>query len=304
MLDAAAGGGNHGGYETLLDWPAGDARPNHFSMWSRRDEQSPLQREILEREKALAAREDLNLLYVAMTRAKQALIVSGSDGNGRKASWYEKIAVAVDPASATGAQGERVVGDELDDKKYIQKQIRTNEPSASALIDPRLNQPLPTGIRRAPLDGQGLRYGTQFHALMEQLTRSPLPSRADLQRLFGLTDAEFEPLWNDAQRVLGAPEYQRYFAAGANLRASNELAFATGAGENLRIDRLVEFDDEVCVLDYKTGTLTGVDQALLAEYRAQVGAYCVHMTHAFPAKRVHGLIIFAGGGNVAVTAPA
>jgi ATP-dependent helicase/nuclease subunit A len=163
---------------------------------------------------------------------------------------------------------------------------------------------LPTGTRRVSLDGQGLRYGTQFHVLMEQLTQLPVPSRAELQRLSGLSDAEFDPLWNDTQRVLGAPEYRRYFAAGAHLRASNELPLAAETGEILRIDRLVEFGDEVCVLDYKTGSLTGTDDVLLAAYRAQVGAYCVHMARAFPAQRVHGLIIFAGGGNVAVTASA
>ncbi len=37
------------------------------------------------------------------------------------------------------------------------------------------------------------------------------------------------------------------------LRAHNELAYVAESGDLRRIDRLVEFDDAVWVLDYKTG---------------------------------------------------
>ena len=76
----------------------------------------------------------------------------------------------------------------------------------------------------------------------------------------------------------------------------------TGAGDLLRIDRLVEFPDAVWVLDYKTGKRDGVDDSLLAAYQAQVGAYCTQVAKVFPTQRVQGLIIFAGGGSVSVPA--
>ena len=49
----------------------------------------------MEGEKELAEREELNLLYVAITRAQQAFILSGSEIRGRKpALWYEKVRAA------------------------------------------------------------------------------------------------------------------------------------------------------------------------------------------------------------------
>jgi len=116
-----------------------------------------------------------------------------------------------------------------------------------------------------------------------------------------VTDTEFDALWRDAERVLGDPQFRRYFDASLYLNAANEVPLITERGDTLRIDRLVVFDDAVCVLDYKTGALAGVAPELLDEYRAQVAAYCVHMTSAFAGKRVAGLIIFTGGGSIVVT---
>ena len=158
-------------------------------------------------------------------------------------------------------------------------------------------------MRRARISAAGLTYGTHFHLLMDQLTRTPPTAKPQLQRVLGVPDAEFEMLWRETQNLLTDAAYRRYFDPAAYVRAANELPFVTDTGEHLRIDRLVEFADEVCVLDYKTGTQAGVDDALLAEYRIQVSGYCRHMARAFPGKRVHGVIIFAGGGSVTIAAP-
>ena len=86
VLDAAAGQDAGRGYETQVDWPPEAEQPRALSLWPRKDGQSAAQRRIAEEEARLAERENLNLLYVAMTRAKQVLIVSGSEGRGRAGS--------------------------------------------------------------------------------------------------------------------------------------------------------------------------------------------------------------------------
>ena len=68
------------------------------------------------------------------------------------------------------------------------------------------------------------------------------------------------------------------------------MPYINAKGELKRIDRLVEFDDEVWVLDYKLG-----DSEDAARYRAQMQEYRAAMQSVYAGKRVHCALLFAGG---------
>ena len=301
LLDAAAGQDPGRGYDALVDWPLDAEAPAYFSMFSRRREQSAAQARIADAEGTLAARENLNLLYVAMTRARQALIVSGSEGRGRAGSWYEKVRAAVAAASGTTDDADLVLahGDELARGGPAIAMVTT---AAPADADPRLAMPLPTGSRRPAPAGRGLAYGTHFHLLMERITAGGPADRAAVQRGLGLSDREFAPMWDQAQRVREAPGLARFFDAKQHRRAVNEVSYVNEAGEVRRIDRLVELDDAVWVLDYKTGDSAALDPALMAEYRAQLAEYRDAMRLAYgPQRRVNAAIVFADGNMISLT---
>ncbi|MGH7673637.1 MAG: PD-(D/E)XK nuclease family protein, partial [Gemmatimonadales bacterium] len=164
-----------------------------------------------------------------------------------------------------------------------------------AALDPRLNAPLPTGQRVAEISGRAARYGTQFHALMERLTGGVPAARAAVQRELGLSERDFAPLWEQAQRLLAAPALARFFDPAQFKRAANEVSYMIETGEVRRIDRLVEFDDEMWVLDYKTGDARSVDPLLLEQYRAQITDYCAAMRRLHSRQEVSGAIVFADG---------
>ena len=65
-------------------------------------------------------------------------------------------------------------------------------------------------------------------------------------------------------------------------------------GDVRRIDRLVEFDKEVWVLDYKTGEPPN-DVALTAQYDAQMQAYCAAMSAIVQGKPVKALLVYSSG---------
>ena len=84
----------------LLDWPTHEPQPLHFSLYTDQASRGKKRAPLFEQDAAQQAREEMNLLYVAMTRAQQALIVSGnSKGEDKEEkkkaqSWYDRIAAA------------------------------------------------------------------------------------------------------------------------------------------------------------------------------------------------------------------
>ena len=78
LLDANAEKKNRDGNDVLLDWPTHEERPLHFSLYADQASRGKKRAPLFEQDAAQQAREEMNLLYVAMTRAQQALIVSGN----------------------------------------------------------------------------------------------------------------------------------------------------------------------------------------------------------------------------------
>jgi ATP-dependent helicase/nuclease subunit A len=134
---------------------------------------------------------------------------------------------------------------------------------------------------------------------MERLTGSVPAERAAVRRALGLTERAFAPMWEQAQRVLAAPALVRFFDPSQHLRALNEVPYVTESGELRRIDRLVEFADEVWVLDYKSGSPPS-EAALGEAYREQLSEYRNAMKPVFPGRRVNALLIFAEGQSIAI----
>jgi ATP-dependent helicase/nuclease subunit A len=309
LLDAASPPDSGRGYDALVDWQPDADKPRRFSLSTVKAELSAAQQTIMDSENRLEEREELNLLYVAMTRAQQAFILSGSETRGRKPGlWYEKVRAAAlaasggpDDAAAVAVHGDDLAISPPARGGVAHEVLRGGGSPASSQHDPRLNAPLPTGERRPTPGGRGLAYGVSFHSLMENLTGGAPAERAVLRRALGLTEHAFAPMWDQAQRVLAAPALARFFDAARYSRALNEVPYATESGEVRRIDRLVEFADAVWVLDYKTGDRQTADPALTLQYRAQLAEYRDAMRRVYGAgRKVNAAIVFADGSTLAI----
>ncbi len=316
LLDANAKPPADRGYDVLVDWPTDATAPAHFSLYGDKASRGQVREHYFAQEAALAQREDLNLLYVAMTRAKQALLVSGN-GALLEGQWYQRIA---DVADATVENPLASVGVE-DVSLPAQSAIRnpqsfTQQLGASTLscagktlvvfaVDPRLCKAWPTGTRK-PVMSDAQKSGVWLHGLLQYLApspalkRSPLPTeesgeRDDLQRRLNIPSALMPVLWQQAQAVLNSPHLARFFNAQYYLAASNELSYVNAIGQLRRIDRLVEFENEVWVLDYKTGANTD-----LQAHTAQLEEYRTAMQAIHPHKTLRCGLVFADGKLVEV----
>ncbi len=308
LLDANAEKNNKDGNDVLLDWPTHEERPLHFSLYTDLASRGIKRAPLFEQDAAQQAREEMNLLYVAMTRAQQALIVSGnSKGEDKEEkkkapSWYDRIAAAaVIPAQAGIQQIEQTSRSETNplcrplrgDIESLDSGLRRNDESGEIYLPPIL----PTGQRTTRNTAQQQR-GIWLHALLQHLTEnSPRPQAGEglgvrevLQHRLAIPNSEMESLHQQAQHLLAAPHLARFFDPQQYQTAHNELPYINANGELKRIDRLVEFDDEVWVLDYKLG-----DSEDTARYRAQMQEYRAAMQSVYAGKTVRCALVFADG---------
>jgi ATP-dependent helicase/nuclease subunit A len=80
IADSNTADSKNNAYKCLLDWPAGENRPVAFQLQLGSKYSNSISNTLIQKKSAEKAREELNLLYVAITRARQMLFISGSRG--------------------------------------------------------------------------------------------------------------------------------------------------------------------------------------------------------------------------------
>jgi ATP-dependent helicase/nuclease subunit A len=267
----------------LAPWPPTEDRPQHFSLFGKKEGRGAFRQAWFDEEEALAEREAANLLYVALTRAKQALIVSGDDNRNE---WLKCIAAA-------WADG----GHPADLPICTRTEIFA-APAALPLI-----QAPAIGLRIEPAQKTAAAAaGELFHACLER--HAPPGAARDLPALaalLGLDTKTLDSIETRARELVAQPHLARYFDPALYLHARNELAVLDGDGNLQRIDRLVEFGDAVWVLDYKTGEESAglPDEALLAQHGAQLDDYAEAVARIYPGKPVHSALLLPAGRLIA-----
>ena len=78
----------------LLDWPVGQAAPRRAAFLASEAKPPPSLQALVDDEKAARDREELNGLYVALTRARQALVLSHTPGRSLATSWWDRLHAA------------------------------------------------------------------------------------------------------------------------------------------------------------------------------------------------------------------
>jgi ATP-dependent helicase/nuclease subunit A len=133
-----------------------------------------------------------------------------------------------------------------------------------------------------------------LHALLERMTHGnawplPLPAASALVRWLGCRRRWRR--WCTLRRVvLAQPQLERFFNPALHRWARNEMEIVSASGV-MRLDRVVMFDDEVWVLDYKRRLL----ESERADYAAQLARYRSALVSVFSDKRIRSALITADG---------
>ena len=275
------GGSDHArgdSYGVLAPWPPTAPQPEHFSLFGKQDERGAWREPWFAEEAELAQRESDNLLYVALTRAEQGLIVSGA---ADKSAWLQRVDAAWQgmelPADLPHAASPEVL------------------PMVTAL--PRITAPA-IGQRLAPATtNPAAASGELFHACLEH--HAPPGAARDLPALatrLGMA-AELNRIEADARALLAQPHLARFFDPAQYQVAYNELALLDAGGHTQRLDRVVEFDDAVWIIDYKTGddSLGLPDNLLTERHHPQLSNYRTLLAGLYPGKPIHTALLLADG---------
>jgi ATP-dependent helicase/nuclease subunit A len=288
LIDAADNSSRNDSHTLLIDWAPGEIAPRHFSFLAGKATRGRARQRILDDEEQYAARERLNLLYVAATRARQYLVVSGTeksrqsdthswldrvlDADGHLNAWpsVETTEQAPSPANAAPIPDENPGGEVAHEDVPLWSQA--------------------VGVRTSSLQMDDARQaGIDIHAALEWFAAEQPGAQARPYE-----GAPFAPAVVDAaRRILESPSLRRFFDATGFKRARNEVEIATESSV-MRIDRLVEFADETWVLDYKTG------QVDAAAHHLQVRSYCDALASLYPGQSVRGALIDRDGTLIEV----
>ncbi len=270
--------------DVLVAWLPDRPAPDHVSLIARLSRMGTSRLPWIEQDRAQRRQEDWNLLYVAMTRAQQVLLVSGVDSpRAGSGTWYERIAAHAPPQA--GAEPElprpvdRLPGAGADPRAAAAgprfRDFRPARVPVPALV------PGPVGSRNAAEQTEAQRIGIAWHALLERAggQETGTVSAERVAREFAISPSDAQAAIAAAERVRNAPDLAQFFTpagTGPVIAADAELELVARDGSLLRIDRLVEFDDAIWILDFKWS----LNAASLPGYRAQLQRYAQALADA------------------------
>ena len=262
---------------TFMQWHPQDLGPRHLTPYYSALRKDPLRDQLRFEEERIAEFERWNLLYVAMTRAKHSFYISACANKGEagliEGSWYQ-IAVAAGIQELPITQ--EVIPTEISDEVTVPQSIEDFtillEAQTPSLIASETSQTLNSRIQR-----QQQIIGTQMHRMLEYLARyqlldpDRLPSLDSMLAWLSMDKKYGEPAYQAMQGLLQGSVAQTIMRRD-QLRSWEEWDFVDAAGQIIRIDRLIEFSDSYCLLDYKL-TVPNMDSPEFQAYEKQLRRY-------------------------------
>lgn len=275
---------------------------------------------------AAAERESRRLLYVALTRAADRLIIAGAGVGNRaagyaKSSWYRWCLLAMrglrgeemseetpesilefGAAPTTAKRSEESAGPPDRTPGWLLQPAQDPVPPMRLAAPSRLTEDRSAVIAPfGPDRSAALRRGRLIHGLLQTLpevvasAREPVAHRF-LSRAGDLTDAEIAEMQSVTLRTLDHPDFHHIFAPGGRSEAAIVGALPGGQLVNGRVDRLIIQADQVLIIDYKTDR-PAPDSAEMVEeaYWVQMAAYRAVLQSLYPDRAVRCALLYTDG---------
>lgn len=297
ILDTDAAPSAAATMRVLVDWPGETATPTSFVFLASESRPAPSAAAAFEIEKQARLREELNALYVAMTRARQQLVISSSQPRHVNAeSWWQRMQTVAEPTPCVHPEPvegfKQASQQDQPERGLISNTIEllvlpilerientskkaSNSTLADVFIDYGAIENIVNSaeeVAQTSLESLGSlesRIGQAMHRLLQ---RADVTAVDAVALEFKLSSQEVEQAVQMAQRIMAGEGAWAWDHAVIGWQG-NEIEL-TAHGKLLRLDRLVRRSDtgDWWVLDYKSESQPQSKPELVSQMRGYVAA--------------------------------
>jgi ATP-dependent helicase/nuclease subunit A len=318
-----------------FDLASGDVAP---LLRPRKDERCPPFEEQIAAEEQRDLEEHWRLLYVALTRAADRLIIAGvapkpkKDGSEARPEncWHVAVERAMESVDAELADHGRwgtglVYGGAATGKAQAKAQKPQLPPVvipqwAKTAAPPEARPPRPLSPSAIAADDEGapppseamraaaLR-GTWIHRLLERLPAVEPSQRAAaaaawLERAAGVPDAGTrDEILDQVSSITTDPRFAGLFGDGSLGEAPLAATLPDGRVIAGTVDRLLVEAGRVSVIDFKTGRVPSSDADIPNAHRAQMLAYSEALRVIFPGREIRAALLYTRGPRLIELTP-
>ena len=329
LADATADPARLGRTPLTLDFEIGPSAALPL-LRPRKEERCAPFEEIITREQERDLQEHWRLLYVALTRAADRLIVSGVAPKAKKDGsdprpvncWHRvvqqaMIGIAAKPVEQ-GQWGKSLVyGSDapakprkLKDKIDLPAVVLpdwTYRPAPPEARPPRPLAPSAIAIddEAAPPPSEAMRSAAQRGILIHQLLERLVPVAPDarpaaahmwLERSAGAADAApRDEIVDQVCSILSDARFAALFGPGSLGEAPLAATLPDGRVIAGTVDRLLVEDRRILVIDFKTGRVPANDTEIPNTHRAQMTAYAEALRVIFPGREIRSALLYTAG---------
>jgi ATP-dependent helicase/nuclease subunit A len=300
----------------------------------KKDERCPPFEEIILGQEKRDLEEHMRLLYVALTRAADRLVVSGVRPKERKDGadprpancWHRIVEQAMIPIAAPGEAHVALhygsdAGGQPKRAKVKADLTRVAIPAWATTPAPREARPprplAPSAIaaddETAPPPSEAMRTaalrGTWIHQLLERLPAVEPSARAEaadrwLERSAGVANrVNRELIVAQVCGLLSDPQFTGLFGPGSLGEAPLAATLPDGRVIAGTVDRLLVEEDRVSVIDFKTGRVPASHADIPNAHRAQMHAYSEALQVIFPGRQVSASLLYTAGPKLIEVMP-
>ncbi len=315
LADAITAQKNRDALSCMIDWPVNKKQPLRFQLIPRSQQQDEISKALCSQQQQVREREDANLYYVAITRARQYLFISACQGQrGPFNDWYTPAKKALQ-ALTDNTENETPSFTHGNCQSLV-AEADTPQSTENCEVDVALRKPLPACFASDRLiapsraesaenyfsntdnDQDAQQRGIAIHRMLELLCEGKTLTeiKQQLQTELSIDTLNYSEWIAIAQSNFKHPDLQHIFNP-ANATCFNECPVYFNHHSQAAfgiIDRVIVDNNRVILIDYKTHQHAQPDtlQQLAENYHPQMTMYSSACQQLWPDKTVEAFLLF------------